>query len=134
MGVNMANQKADEAIENKNKMLNEFFIDILSMFLFFAFQLDYLLTYLGVKILKIAKEINPFTDIFLNISQRIAIPIRIILVLSIIMFINFRLKHFLKINNYKTIKILIVVLSLIMLILFLLHSFWIINFMTIIKS
>jgi len=132
MEANMTNQKVEEVIENK--ILNEFFIDIFSVFLFFSFQLDYLLTYLGVKILKIAKEINLFTAIFLNISQKIAIPIRIILVLSIIMFINFRLKYLLRINNYKTIKILIVMLSLIILLLFSLHSFWIINFMIIIKS
>ena len=113
---------------NKNIKLNKFFIDLFSVFVFLAFQVDYLITYLGVKVLEYAIEANPVTDVFLNMSQKKAIPIRFIVVFAIVYFINLRLKYFLKEENIRTIIILVTILAAILTIVFALHSLWIISF------
>lgn len=113
-------------LEQKSNI--SYLINIFSGAIFFLFLFDYLLTYLGVVVLNVAREVNPISDILLNMKQVIAIPIRIISVLLVSVFINYRLKRIVKNNDIKLFKIAVLVITSIILIVFIVHSIWIINF------
>lgn len=111
-------------MSSENAKLNRFFIDIFSIIIFILFQIDYLLTYLGVEVFKIAKEVNPFIKYLLKMNQIKAFTIRTALLFLIIIFINIKLKDFLKEEKIKFTKLVILTVFVVLLIIFILHTIW----------